>query len=76
MGEIGEQFETDADIATQLFNTSSARLMFTVENFDQISKTVDDVEPILGYKQHPQRTQRVKPNRYRSVESVLNQLRE
>lgn len=75
-GVIGEQFTTDADAAAALFNTASARLMFTVEHFEPTLKSVEEVEPILGYKQHPQRTQRVKPDRYQSVESVLDQLTE
>lgn len=75
MGVIGEQFETDGNVAVKLFNTSSATLMFTVENFEQISKSIQAVEPVLGYKQHPQRTQRVKPDRFRSVEAVFEQLR-
>lgn len=76
VGEIGELFKTDANTARRLFQTPTARLMFTVKSFTQIEKTPEDVQPILGYKQHPQRTQRVKPNRYNTVESALNQLRE
>ena len=74
VGVVGEQFTTDADTAVALFNAASARLMFTVERFDSILKSVEDVKPILGYKQHPQRTQRVKSDRYQSADSVLNQL--
>ena len=72
---IGEKFELDEETAGELFQTTTARLGFTVESFSTIDKTPDDVEPILGYAQHPRRTQRVKPNRYTSVESALEQLR-
>lgn len=75
IGEIGEKFETDKDTARELFQTPTATLMFTVENFEPIERSINDVEPILGYKQHPQRTQRVKPNRYESVNAVFTQLR-
>lgn len=76
VGTIGDQFEIDPEEAQALFRTSNAQLLFTVEDFPEISKRIEDVEPILGYKQHPQRTQRVKPDRYRSVDSALERLRQ
>ena len=75
LGRIGEKFQTDEQTALDLFNTSSARLMFSIEDFDRIRIPVHDLEPILGYKQHPQRTQRVKPHRYQSVSEVFGLLR-
>ena len=75
VGVIGEKFETDADTAEQLFNTPTAKLMFTVENFSPISKRVEDIEPILEYERHPRLTQRVTKDRYGTVKSVLNHLR-
>lgn len=76
VGEIEEKFTLDEETAEELFQTRTARLGFTVGSFSRIDKTPEDVEPILGYAQHPQRTQRVKPNRYTSVESALERLRQ
>lgn len=76
VGRISEKFETDAGTARELFQTPTATLMFTVDDFSSIEVTIEDLEEILGYKQHPQRTQRVKPNRYSTVESVFRRLPE
>lgn len=74
VGVIGEKFRTDPDTATRLFRTPTAHLMFTVEEFSPISKTIDDIEELLGYSSYPQRTQRVTENRYRSVDQILTRL--
>lgn len=76
VGEIGTRFETDERTARRLFQTPRARHMFTVSSFTAIEKTPDAVQPILGYMQHPRRTQRVKPDRYASVTSALAELRQ
>lgn len=75
VGEIGEIFQTDPDTATRLFRTPTAHLMFTVEEFHHISKTIEDVEDLVGYSSYPQRTHRVTEDRYSSVNQILTRLR-
>lgn len=76
IARIDEKVQTDEQTALDLFQTPTAQLMFTVTEFTQLCLPVEYLEPILGYKKHPQRTQRVKPNRYRSVSGVFDELRE
>lgn len=76
VGVVGEKFQTSQEVATELFRTPTAHLMFTVEEFSGIAKTTGDVENILGYQSYPQRTQRVTEDRYTDVRTVLNKLRQ
>jgi len=73
-GRVGQKHRLNEEQARTLFRTSVATLAYTVVDFEQIRKTVEDVERVLGYRSYPQSSHRVTDDRYTSLDSVLNTL--
>lgn len=70
MGTVGEKFGLSEAEADTVFGNPAAQLAFTVEEFQPISKTIDEIASVLGYESHPQGPHRVKEDRYETIESV------
>jgi hypothetical protein len=76
VGRVGKIKRLTEEQAETLFHTSLARLAYTVTDFEQISKSIADIEKILDYASYPQSSHRVTDDRYNSVGSVLQTLSE
>lgn len=71
---VRHKHRLNGDQAKTLFRTTVATLAYTVTDFTQIRKSIQEIESILGYKSYPQSSHRVTDDRYTSVESVLETL--
>ncbi|WP_276301037.1 hypothetical protein [Halorussus lipolyticus] len=76
VGRVGETKRLTEEQAETLFHTPLARLAYTVTDFEPISKSIVDVETVLGYGSYPQSSHRVTDDRYSSVDSALQTLSE
>lgn len=75
VGTVGKKFKGDEDAARELFGNIHAVRMFTVEDFELISKTKNDIERILGYTGDPEGSHKVHEKHYSSLERVMDKLR-
>ena len=75
VGRVEKKFRGDEDSARELFRNIHAKRMFTVEDFEPISKTSTDIERIFGYKGHPEGSHRIRKKHYSSVDNVMDKLR-
>lgn len=73
-GRVGAKHRLDEDQSTALFKTPVATLMYTVTDFKQMKKSIEDVEPILGYASYPQSSHRVTDDRYTTVDRAIRSL--
>lgn len=71
VGRVGEKLRLDEEQAETLFKTSKAQLAYTVSEFEPISKSIEDIEQVLGYSSYPQSSHRVTDDRYSSVDNIL-----
>ncbi|MDT3433249.1 hypothetical protein [Haloarcula sp. 1CSR25-25] len=73
-GRVGEKQRLKEKAAHSLFGTQVATLGYTVTDFTPISKSIADIDDILGYSSYPQSSHRVTNDRYRTVEHALEAL--
>ncbi|MDS0300893.1 hypothetical protein NDI76_19260 [Halogeometricum sp. S1BR25-6] len=73
-GRVGEKVRLNEEQARILFRTTVATLAYTVTEFHQIRKPIEDVERVLGYGSYPQSSHRVTDNRYTTVDRALQTL--
>ncbi|WP_089804725.1 EVE domain-containing protein [Halogeometricum rufum] len=73
-GRVGEKVRLDEEQARILFRTTVATLAYTVTEFNQIRKSIEEVESALGYVSYPQSSHRVTNNRYTTVDRALKML--
>jgi len=74
LGRVEDMHTFTEEQARILFRTPVATLGYTVTDFSQIRKSIEDIEPILGYASYPQSSHRVTEDRYRSVDGTLQAL--
>lgn len=74
VGRVGEKLRLDETQAKQLFRTSVAQYAYTVTDFEPISKSIGEIESILGYRSYPQSSHRVTDDRYSSIDRALQRL--
>ncbi|EJN57783.1 hypothetical protein [Halogranum rubrum] len=77
VGRVGKKFRGDEESGRELFRNVNVENMYTIEDFELISKTKKDIERILGYDAdhgHPNGPHRVPEDRYSSVNHVMNEL--
>jgi uracil-DNA glycosylase family 4 len=72
VGRVGKTVRFGEDLANELFDTARAQQAYTVVDFRPVSFPKDAVESFLGYVRHPQGPQRVRTDRYDTVEAVLD----
>ncbi|MBX0296945.1 hypothetical protein [Haloarcula nitratireducens] len=73
-GRVGEKVRLDEEQARALFRTTVATLAYTVTEFNQIRKSIENVEGVLGYESYPQSSHRVTDDRYTTVDRALQTL--
>lgn len=75
VGTVGKKFRGEEDSARELFRNIHSVRMFTVEDFEVISKTKNDIKRILGYTGDPEGSHRVHEKHYSSLDRVMDKLR-
>lgn len=73
-GRVGEKIRLDEEQAKTLFRTPVATLSYTVTDFQQIRKSIEAIESVLGYGSYPQSSHRVTDDRYTTVDKALDNL--
>lgn len=75
VGSVGKKFRGDEDSARELFRNIHSVRIFTVEEFELVSKSKNNIERILGYKGDPEGSHRVHEENYSSLDGVMDELR-
>lgn len=75
IGRVGMKFQGSEDAAREFFRNIHATRMYTVDEFEVISKSSADIKQILGYKGAPEGPHRIHESNYSSVDRVVAALR-
>lgn len=75
VGQVGKKFRGDEDSAREFFRNINSVRMFTVEDYELIMKTKNDIKRILGYEGDPEGPHRVHEDNYSSLDRIMNELR-